>query len=71
MLRTKFPRLLVYYTKFKKILDKSALFTMYYSLVFPYFLYCIKIWNNASAVYIDALIKYRKNVFTQNYFLSF
>ena len=41
---------------------------MYYSLVFPYLIYCIEISSNASAVHIDALIKYRKKVFTRNYF---
>ena len=30
---------------------------MNYSLVFPYLIYCIEIWGNASAIHIDALIK--------------
>ena len=29
---------------------------MCYSLVFPYLIYCIEIWGNASAVQLDALI---------------
>ena len=33
---------------------------MYYSLVFPYLIYCIEIWGNASAVQLDALIKIQK-----------
>ena len=33
---------------------------MYYSLVFPYLIYCIKIWGNASTVHLDALIKLQK-----------
>ena len=33
---------------------------MYYSLVFPYLIYCIEIWSNASVVHIDALIQIQK-----------
>ena len=55
ILKTKFPRLLVYYTKLDFFLDKSTLLNMYYSLVFPYLIYCIEIWGNASAVHLDLL----------------
>ena len=44
---------------------------MYYSLVFPYLIHCIEIWSNASAVHIDALIKYRKRCCTKNFFWEF
>ena len=33
---------------------------MYYSLVFPFHIYCIEIWGNAFAVHLDALIKIQK-----------
>ena len=33
---------------------------MYYSLVFPYLIYCIEIWGNPHAVHLDALIKIQK-----------
>ena len=41
-------------------LDKSTLLNIYYSLVFPYLIYCIEIWGNAFAVHLDALIKIQK-----------
>ena len=46
--------------KIRNFLDKSTLLNMYYSLVFPYLIYCIEIWGNASAVQLDALIKIQK-----------
>ena len=48
--------------KIKNFLDKSTLLNMYYSLVFPYLIYCIEIWGNASAVQllVDAFIKIQK-----------
>ena len=61
MLKTKFPRLHVgILYKIRNFLDKSTLLNMYYSLVFPYLVYCIEIWGNASAVQLDALIKIQK-----------
>ena len=33
---------------------------MYYSLVFPYLIYCTEIWGNASTVQLDAVIKIQK-----------
>ena len=46
--------------KIRKFLDKSTLLTMYYSLVFPYLIYCNEIWGNASTVHLDAVIKIQK-----------
>ena len=46
--------------KIRNFLAKSTLLSMYYSLVFPYLIYCIEIWGNASAVQLDALIKIQK-----------
>ena len=33
---------------------------MYHSFVFPYLIYCIEIWGNASAIHLEPLIKIQK-----------
>ena len=33
---------------------------MYHSFVFPYLIYSIEIWGNASAIHLDPLIKMQK-----------
>ena len=33
---------------------------MYHSFVFPYLIYCVEIWGNASAIHLDPLIKIQK-----------
>ena len=33
---------------------------MYYSFVFPYFIYCVEIWGNASIIHLDPLKKIQK-----------
>ena len=32
---------------------------MYHSFVFPYLIYCVEIWGNASAIHLDPLIKFQ------------
>ena len=44
---------------------------MYYSLVFPYLVYCIEVCGNASAIHLDALIKVQQNELARYHFLSF
>ena len=48
--------------KARKYLNKKSLVNLYYSFVFPYLTYCIEIWGNASAIYLDALIKIIKKI---------
>ena len=33
---------------------------MYHSFVFPYLIYCVEIWGNASAIHLDPLKKILK-----------
>ena len=33
---------------------------MYHSFVFPYLIYCVEIWGNASAIHLDSLKKIQK-----------
>ena len=35
---------------------------LYYSLVFPYLIYCNEIWGNASSVHLDSMIKILKKM---------
>ena len=50
--------------KYRKVLKKSTLLTLYYSFIFPYFIYCIEVWDNASDIYIclSQIIKLQKRV---------
>ena len=43
-----------------KFLDMNTLIQMYYSFVFPYLIYCIEIWGNASVIHLEPLIKIQK-----------
>ena len=45
--------------KGKKILNDSALLTMYYAFIYPYYTYCITVWGNTSSV-LELLIKLQK-----------
>ena len=49
----------------RRFLDMSTLIKMYHSFVFPYLIYCIKIWSNESAIHLDPLKKIQKKVFEQ------
>ena len=60
MLKVKFQSPLAFYTKFKDFLDMNTLIQMYHSFVFPYLIYCIEIWGNASAIHLEPLIKIQK-----------
>ena len=57
MSKVKFQRLLAFYTKFEDFLDMNTLIQMYHSFVFPYLIYCVKTWGNASAIHLDPFKK--------------
>ena len=46
--------------KIQRFLDTNMLIQMYHSFVFPYLIYCVEIWRNASAIHLDPLIKIQK-----------
>ena len=52
-------------TKYLTFLNMSTLIEMYHVFVFPYPIYCIKIWSNASAIHLDPLINISNKVFKQ------
>ena len=55
MLKVKFLSPLTFYTKLDFFLDMSTLIKMYYSFVSSYYIYCIEISDNASAIHLDPL----------------
>ena len=46
--------------KARKSLNKKSLITLYYSIMYPHFTYCIEVWGKASAIHIDSLFKLQK-----------
>ena len=44
---------------------------MYHSFVFPYLIYCVEIWGNASAIHLDPLKKIQKKSIRAITFLEF
>ena len=48
---------IIYTSKARKYANKQTVKQMYYTFVFPYLIYCCKIWGNTSQVHLDSLIK--------------
>ena len=48
--------------KARKNLPKSSLITLYNSFVFPYLIYCVEVWGNASNFILDPIYKIQKRV---------
>ena len=60
MLKNKISKSIGILYKIRRFLDMNTLIQMYHSFVFPYFIYCIEIWGNASAIHLEPLIKIQK-----------
>ena len=48
--------------KARKLLELNTLITLYYSMIYPYLIYCIEVWGNAGQTYKNSLIKLQKKV---------
>lgn len=48
--------------KAKKVFSPSTLITLYFTLIYPYLLYCIEVWGNTNAYALDTLYKLQKKV---------
>ena len=46
--------------KAKRLLNPCTLLTLYYSFMYPYFLYCIEVWGNAANNSLLSLLKLQK-----------
>ena len=43
--------------KARKSLSTNSLMTLYYSLIYPHFTYCVEVWGNSSNAHINSLIR--------------
>ena len=48
-----------------KYLNDSALLTMYYAFIYPYYTYCITVWGNTFSSVVEPLIKLQKRAVRQ------
>ena len=55
----------------RQYLERKALINLYYSLVFPYLIYCNEVWGNASAVHLEPIIKIQKRAIRTITFSSY
>ena len=55
----------------KQYLERKALINLYYSLVFPYLIYCNDVGGNTSAVHLDPIIKIQKKAIRTITFSSY
>jgi hypothetical protein len=49
-------------SKARKSLNSQSLITLYFSIIYPYLIYCVEVWGNAAAVYINSLFRLQKKV---------
>ena len=57
--------------KIRRFLNMNTLIQMYHSFVFPYLIYCVEIWGNASTIHLDPLKKIQKKSFRAITFSEF
>ena len=57
--------------KMRQYLERKALINVYYSLFFPYLIYCNEVWGNASVVHLEPIIKIQKRTIRTITFSSY
>ena len=62
LIRSKVAKGIGVLSKSRKILHSSSLVTLYHSLIFPYFIYCIEVWGSAASIHVIPLFKLQKKV---------
>ena len=60
MIRSKVAKGIGILSKSRKVLHSSSLITLYYSLIYPYFTYCIEVWGSAANIHVSPLFKLQK-----------
>ena len=60
--KSKISKTIGLFYKMRQYLGRKVLVNLYYSLVFPYLIYCNEIWGNASSVHLDPIRKIQKDV---------
>ena len=58
--KIKYQKTVGLFYKMRQYLERKALTNLYYSLVFPYLIYCNEVWGNASAVHLEPIIKIQR-----------
>ena len=48
--------------KARQYLDEKAPLNLYYSYIYPYFIYCIEVWGNASHCHLHPLFLLQKQI---------
>ena len=48
--------------KARKVLKRSTLLCLYYSFIYPYFIYCIEVWGGACDTHISSLYILQKKI---------
>ena len=48
--------------KARKQLEIGTLVTLYYSIIYPYLIYCVEVWGNSAQTYITSLFLLQKKV---------
>ena len=62
--KSKISKTIELFYKVRQYLGRKALVNLYYSLVFPYLIYCNEIWYIASSFHLDLIIKIKKRCVT-------
>ena len=50
---TKLSKVCGILSKARKVLSKDTLKSLYFTFAYPYFIYCIHVWGNTCATYIE------------------
>ena len=59
-IKNKISKTIGLFYKMRPYLERKAFIKLYYSLVFPYQIYCNEVWGNASGVILNPIIKIQK-----------
>ena len=57
----------------RKFFSKLALINLYYAFIFPYLIYCVKVWSNVLSTHTQTLIKLQNKIIriiTNSHFLA-
>ena len=60
-----------FFYKMRQYLERKTLINLYYSLVFPYLIYCNEVCGNISALHLDPIIKIQKRAIRTITFSSY
>ena len=56
--------------KCRNYFDKESMQNLYFSFIYPYLTYRVKIWGNACNIHLDPIVKGECSVFKKNYIMD-